>query len=105
MEEQKLSLIDRLSEKKKVLFLTTSNRWEGSKEIPKSTILAKDIAQAIEETSDCEVTVLEIPKLKIYPCEGNVSGMDGNSCGVKDSILKDKTKNPTGNHRCWAYQS
>jgi len=102
MEEQKLSLIDRLSEKKKVLFLTTSNRWEGSKEIPKSTILAKDIAQSIEETSDCEVTVLEIPKLKIYPCEGNVSGADGNSCGVKDAILKDDSKNPSGYHRCWA---
>lgn len=102
MEEQKLSLIDRLSEKKKVLFLTTSNRWEGSKEIPKSTLLAKDIAQSIEESSDCEVTLLEIPKLKIYPCEGNVSGADGNSCGVKDSILKDKSKNPSGNHRCWA---
>jgi multimeric flavodoxin WrbA len=31
-----------------------------------------------------------------------VSRMEGNNCGVKDSELKDKEKNPTGNHRCWA---
>ena len=102
MEESKLSLIDRLSAKKKVLFLTTSNRWEGSKEVPKSTILAKDIAESLKESSNCEVVVLEIPKLKIYPCEGNVSGMKGNNCGIKDSILKDDSKNPSGYHRCWA---
>ena len=30
-----------------------------------------------------------------------MSHVDGNSCGVKKSALKDKDKNPTGHHRCW----
>jgi multimeric flavodoxin WrbA len=100
MSKQIDTLIEYLGSKKKVLFLTTSNRWEGSNEIPKSTLLAMDIQKKLEETTD--VSLLEIPKLKIYPCEGNVSGVDGNNCGVKDSLLKDNEKNPSGNHRCWA---
>ena len=100
VKDQTEKIIDYLSSKKKVLFLTTSNRWEGSKETPKSTILAMDMKSKLEEST--EVTLLEIPKLKIYPCEGNVSGVDGNNCGVKDSRLKDEEKNPSGNHRCWA---
>jgi multimeric flavodoxin WrbA len=98
--EQLEKLIEYLSGKKKVLFLTTSNRWEGSKEIPKSTLLAMEIKSKLEENT--EVTLLEIPKLKIYPCEGNVSGVDGNNCGIKDALLKDDEKDPSGNHRCWA---
>lgn len=97
---QSEKLIEYLSGKKKVLFLTTSNRWEGSKEIPKSTLLAMDIKKKLEDFT--EVILLEIPKLKIFPCEGNVSGVEGNNCGVKDSQLKDKEKDPSGNHRCWA---
>ena len=62
--EQLEKLIEYLSGKKKVLFLTTSNRWDGSKEIPKSTLLAMDIQKKLEETT--EVTLLEIPKLKIF---------------------------------------
>ena len=100
VNDQLNTLIDYLSNKKKVLFLTTSNRWEGSNEIPKSTLLAMDIQKKLEETT--EVTLLEIPKLKIFPCEGNVSGVEGNNCGVKDAQLKDKEKDPSGNHRCWA---
>ena len=98
--DQVQELIEYLSGKKKVLFLTTSNRWEGSKEIPKSTLLAMDIKSKLEEST--EVTLLEIPKLKIFPCEGNVSGVEGNNCGIKDSLLKDDEKDPSGNHRCWA---
>lgn len=100
VSDQTKELIEYLSNKKKVLFLTTSNRWEGSKEIPKSTLLAKEIKTRLQDTT--EVTLLEIPKLKIYPCEGNVSGVDGNNCGIKDSLLKDEEKNPSGYHRCWA---
>jgi multimeric flavodoxin WrbA len=59
-----------------------------------------DIQKKLEETT--EVTLLEIPKLKIFPCEGNVSGVEGNNCGVKDAQLKDEEKDPSGNHRCWA---
>lgn len=90
--------IDYLNGKKKVLLLTTSNRWEKEKEVPKSTLLAK----AIEKSIGDKITLLDVPKLKIYPCEGNVSTKDGNKCGLKDSLLKSKTKNPTGYHRCWA---
>jgi multimeric flavodoxin WrbA len=91
-----------LESKKKILFLTTSNRGEWAikelKEDPKSTKLAKAI-QSYLGKSKC--TLIEVPKLKIYSCEGNISHVDGNSCGVKKSSLKDKDKNPTGHHRCW----
>jgi multimeric flavodoxin WrbA len=49
--------------------------------------------------------LIEVPSLNIAPCEGNVSSnlkYDGNHCGVKGALLKDKDKNPTGYHRCWA---
>ena len=96
--QEKLSnAIDFLKKKKKVLFLTTSNRWEGDKEKPKSTILAEYIKSKVGDT----VEIIDVAKLNIYICEGNVSKSDGNNCGVKDSVLKDKEKNPTGNHRCW----
>ena len=35
-------------------------------------------------------------------CEGNVSRLEGNNCGVKEALLKDKSKNPSQEHRCWA---
>jgi multimeric flavodoxin WrbA len=100
MEYQLDNLIEKLSGKKKVLLLTTSNRWEGSKEIPKSTLLAMEVKDRLKDL--VEVELIDIPKLKIFPCEGNVSGVDGNNCGIKDSVLKDKEKDPSGYHRCWA---
>jgi multimeric flavodoxin WrbA len=91
-----------LEKKKKILFVTTSNRGEWAikelKEEPKSTKLAKSI-QSFLGKSKCKL--IEVPKIKIYPCEGNISHYGGNSCGAKKSILKDKEKNPTGQHRCW----
>jgi multimeric flavodoxin WrbA len=94
--------IEFLESKKKVLFLTTSNRggWAVKElnEVPKSTILAKAIQSHLGK-SKCKL--IEVPELKIYACEGNVSHMKGNDCGVKKASLKDKDKNPTGNHRCW----
>lgn len=91
-----------LEKKERILFLTTSNRGEWAikelNEEPKSTILAKSIANYL---GNKKCKVIEVPKLKIYPCEGNVSHVDGNSCGVKKSAIKDKEKNPTGHHRCW----
>ena len=89
-------LINHLKNKKKVLFITTSNRWIGDKQKAKSTILAEYIAEQLGNT-----TVIDASKLKIYDCEGNVSKHEGNNCGVKDAKLKDDKKNPTGNHRCW----
>ena len=46
--------------------------------------------------------MINVAKLKIYPCEGNVSTKRGNTCGLKEAKLDDKEKNPTGNIRCWA---
>lgn len=94
------TLIEHLKGKKNVLLLATSNRWEGDKEQPKSTQLAEFIKKEIE--GETKVELIDVSKLTIHCCEGNVSRMDGNNCGVKDSVLKDKEKNPSGNHRCWA---
>jgi multimeric flavodoxin WrbA len=103
---QKLTeLISYLSNKKKVLLLTCSNRTENIEgvvnESPKSTALAYKIKELLSEKG-VPAELIEVPKLKIYPCEGNVSRYDGNSCGVMKSTLKNKSKNPTGYHRCWA---
>jgi multimeric flavodoxin WrbA len=48
------------------------------------------------------VTIINVPDLNIYPCEGNVSREDGNKCGIRAAALDDEGKNPTGYHRCWA---
>lgn len=91
--------IKELRKYKKVLLLTCSNRGEEVSEtqLPKSSILAKIIHQNLEDSD-----LLDVTKLKIYPCEGNVSLMQGNICGVKEALLDDKEKNPSGYHRCWA---
>lgn len=93
------NIIDKIKNKKKILLLTTSNRWEGDNEIPKSTQLANHIKESIGEDI---VTIMDMPKLIIHNCEGNISTARGNTCGLKESILKNKTKNPSGYHRCWA---
>jgi len=101
--EQLDKTIDYLSKKEKVLLLTTSNRWTGhTDDVPKSTQLAIYVQ---EQLGKQKATLIEVPKLKIYPCEGNVSSSPdkgGNHCGTKDAVLKDKEKNPSGFHRCWA---
>ena len=98
-EAQRLkTTINYLQDKQKVLFLTTSNRSKKVDDKPKSTMLAEYMA---DEIGKDKVTLLEIPELNIYNCTGNVSLKDGNSCGVKDALLKDKNKNPSGHHRCW----
>jgi multimeric flavodoxin WrbA len=53
-----------------------------------------------KELDNCKI--INVPDLNIHPCEGNVSREDGNRCGIKDALLKDKEKNPSGYHRCWA---
>lgn len=92
-------MVKHLEKKNKILLLTTSNRWEGSDDIPKSMRLARHIEQ--ELAGKC--SIIDVTKLKIYDCEGNVSDSSkGNHCGTKESNLKDKEKNPSGCHRCWA---
>jgi multimeric flavodoxin WrbA len=91
--------IDILKKFDKVLFLTCSNRYQKilEKQSPKSTILAEVMAEKLDN-----VTLINVPDLIIHPCEGNVSREDGNKCGLKEALLKDKEKNPSGYHRCWA---
>ncbi len=90
-----------LKKYKKILFLTTSSRWKGEEnsEKPKSTMLAYEIAKRLRSAN---IYIIEVPLLKIYPCEGNVSTKRGNTCGVIDAKKKDPLKNPSGHHRCWA---
>jgi multimeric flavodoxin WrbA len=83
---------------KKVLLLTTSTRWSGSNDVPKSSQLAEMVASELGDS----YSIMDVSKMHIYQCEGNVSVEDGNSCGVKGASLKDEEKNPTGCHRCWA---
>ena len=87
------------NQKKKILFLTTSNRWSGDKELPKSSIIAEELMKKLG-SDNCQI--INVAKLKIFPCEGNVSTKRGNTCGLKDAKLNDKEKNPTGQIRCWA---
>jgi multimeric flavodoxin WrbA len=90
-----------LDKLEKVLLLSCSNRynWDPNKvDIPKSTILAMIINEYLGDKS----VLIDVPELKIYPCEGNVSRAEGNSCGVKKAVLESDTKNPSGLHRCWA---
>ena len=93
--------IKELSKKKKVLLLSCSNRFnwdENNIDTPKSKILAMYLK---EELGD-KCVFMDVSELKIFPCEGNVSREEGNSCGILKSLLKDDKKNPSGNHRCWA---
>jgi multimeric flavodoxin WrbA len=90
-----------LKKKKKVLLLSCSNRFnwdEKNVDIPKSKIIATYLKEELGDNA----TLIDVSELKIFPCEGNVSRKDGNSCGVKKSLLDDDEKNPSGYHRCWA---
>jgi len=93
--------LDILNKKNKVLLLTCSNRYNWDKnniDVPKSTIIAMHLKEQLGD----KAVLIDIPELNIVPCEGNVSRKEGNTCGVLKSMLKDKSKNPTGEHRCWA---
>jgi hypothetical protein len=108
-EAQKSRLIDPcarlvryLESKNDILLLTTSNRYrEHTWDTPKTTELAFRIKDHLEREKK-RVTLLDVTKLKIHTCEGNISGGRGNNCGVPDAKLLDPDKNPTGQHRCWA---
>jgi len=36
--------------------------------------------------------IIDVSKLKIYPCEGNVSTKKANTYGLKDDLLKNNKK-------------
>lgn len=89
-----------LEKKDDILFLTTSTRYEEhTDDIPKSTQLAYVVRRLLEVKN---ITIIDVPKLNIYTCEGNISAKRGNRCGLPEAALLDKERNPTGNHRCWA---
>ena len=90
--------VDYLKSKDKILFLLTSNRWEGHNELPKSSALAYMMQEKLGKNV---VSIIDVSKLNIHQCEGNVSGEKGNGCGVKESALKNG-KDKTGELRCWA---
>jgi len=100
--DQCLRLIKELESKDSILLLTTSNRYrEHATDLPKTTQLALKL-KALLQHQGRRVTLLEVPKLRIHTCEGNISGGHGNTCGVPEAKLPDHAKNPTGHHRCWA---
>lgn len=91
--------IEFLEKEDRVLLVTTSTRPPSSKDdIPKTTQLARFIQSRVG-TNKCEI--IDAAALNILPCTGNVSSAEGNQCGLKGALLKDKEKNPTGYHRCW----
>lgn len=98
---QLAQMIRTLRPHQRIVFLTTSTRWIGEQEgeQSKSTRLAYAMADAIGRD---RVQVIEVPRLKIYSCEGNVSTARGNTCGLAKAQLNDPEKNPSGCHRCWA---
>lgn len=98
---------------KRILFLTCSTRAllhsrpdtadRSTAELPKSTYFAYQVKQVLEKFDPSkQIELIEVPHLKIYPCEGNVSSLKSKGCGVPEALLKDKEKNPSGLHRCWA---
>ena len=92
--------LDILKKKKKVLILSCSNRYnwdEKNLDIPKSKMIAMYLNDELKDS-----VLIDVSELNIVPCEGNVSRKDGNSCGLLKAMLKDKKKNPSGDHRCWA---
>lgn len=100
MSKEKLDkTLKYLESKDKILFLLTSNRWEGDKDdTPKSSKLAYLLQERLGPN---KVTIIDVAKLKIYECEGNVSSKTGNHCGIKEALLKNG-KDKTGQLRCWA---
>jgi multimeric flavodoxin WrbA len=84
----------------RVLLITTSNRWRGDDEVPKSTQLAHKLRDLAVDAS--QIDVVDAARLHIVPCEGNVSTQRGNACGLPKARLEDARKNPSGHHRCWA---
>jgi hypothetical protein len=95
-------LLRHLEARSDILLLTTSNRYPGHRwDTPKSTQLAAMIAERLHRKRR-RVVLLDVAKLTIHTCEGNISGARGNQCGVPGARLPDARKNPTGQHRCWA---
>lgn len=92
-----LDMFSSLQSFNKIVLLTTSNRWLGDKETPKSSMVAEYLKSKFQN-----VTLINVAQLNLAMCEGNVSRSSGNNCGVKEALLKSTEKNPSNQHRCWA---
>lgn len=102
LAEPSARLLRYLEQKDDILLLTTSNRYEKHIwDAAKTSELAVRVKAHLEERAK-RVTLIDVAKLEIHTCEGNISGGRGNNCGVPDAKLDDPAKNPTGHHRCWA---
>lgn len=102
--ENARDFIDGLSLCKKVTFVTTSTRSpyvEKKGESPKSSQLARSLSKSLE-SRNIEVSIIDGANLNIHACLGCVSEIHGSACGVIESKIKDKEKNPNGKLRCWA---
>jgi hypothetical protein len=95
-------LLRHLDSKNDVLLLTTSTRYKKHLwDVPKTTQLALRLEAHLRRRGKT-VALLDVAELRIHPCEGNISSARGNTCGLAGAKLRDKGKNPTGHHRCWA---
>ena len=95
-------LIRYLEKRNDILLLATSTRYrEHAFDVPKSTQLALRVRDHLRRRKK-RVVLLDVAKLKIHTCEGNISAKKGNNCGVLEARLPSRSKNPTGHHRCWA---
>jgi len=75
-------LVKYLEAKNNVLLLTTSTRYqEHPWDIPKTTQLALQIQKYLKQKGK-HVSALDVAKLRIHTCEGNISAERGNNCGV-----------------------
>jgi hypothetical protein len=95
-------LIRYLEKRNDILLLATSTRYrEEAFDVPKTTQLALRVRDLLRRREK-RVVLLDVSKLKIHTCEGNISAKMGNKCGVLEARLPSRSKNPTGHHRCWA---
>ena len=95
-------LLRYLEKKNDILLLTTSTRYrKHTFDVPKSTQLAHRVRDHLQRRKK-RVILIDVPKLKIHTCEGNISAKRGNRCGMLEARLPSRSKNPTGHHRCWA---
>ena len=95
-------LIRYLEKRNDILLLATSTRYrEEAFDVPKTTQLALRVRDHLRRRKK-RVVLLDVAKLTIHTCEGNISAKKGNKCGVLEARLPSRSKNPTGHHRCWA---
>ena len=81
---------------KKILFLTTSNRWEGQEELPKSSIIAKELSTSLQngqiiETANGDELMIQIVGDEVFVNNAKVVAADLEAVNgvvhVIDSVL------------------